>query len=254
MAAGVKRGGTDPLVTTDGSGGHRPEVILYGSGGGAGGEIQGDVAHDAADSGNPVGIGGVADDSPRTDVTIGDRVKAWFRRNGALAIYNAYGANPTDDINSSLERQNSVTPTLTISASPDYAADDVISGIVTFPTVNYASGKGVKLDKLVLCEDSGQAPALRIIFFKATPSGGTYTDNSALAWGAGDLANIVGAVSIATGDWVVTSSKSEVTARDLNIPVAVSATSLFALVIAKGAYNAAATDDLLLTGTFVQRF
>lgn len=221
---------------------------------GTGSIIQGNVAHDAADAGNPVGIGGYAEDSPPTDVTIADRVRAWFRRNGALAIYNAYGNNPTDDITSSLERQVSISPTLTISASPDYADGDVVSGIVTFPTVNYASGKGVVLDKLTLCEDSGQAPALRIIFFKATPASGTYTDNSALAWGAGDLANIVGGFSVATADWVVTVSKSEVTYKDLNIPMAASATSLFALIIAKGVYNAAATDDLLLTATFKHRF
>lgn len=33
MAAGVQRGGTNPLVTTDGSGGHREEVIVYAPGG-----------------------------------------------------------------------------------------------------------------------------------------------------------------------------------------------------------------------------
>lgn len=44
----------------------------------------GDVAHDAADSGNPVKIGGKAATSAPTAVTNGDRVNAYFDTNGRL--------------------------------------------------------------------------------------------------------------------------------------------------------------------------
>lgn len=47
---------------------------------------KGDVAHDGVDSGNPVKVGGYAKDAAPTDVSAdGDRVNAWFLRNGALA-------------------------------------------------------------------------------------------------------------------------------------------------------------------------
>lgn len=54
-----------------------------------------DVAHDAADTGNPVKIGGRADSTEPADVSAdGDRVNAWFNPTGALATFatsSAYG-------------------------------------------------------------------------------------------------------------------------------------------------------------------
>ena len=48
--------------------------------------VSGDVAHDAADSGNPVKIGGVARAAEATAVTAGDRVNASYTLTGrALA-------------------------------------------------------------------------------------------------------------------------------------------------------------------------
>jgi hypothetical protein len=46
----------------------------------------GDVAHDAADSGNPVKIGGKTKDILPTPVAIGDRTDAWFDTRGALLV------------------------------------------------------------------------------------------------------------------------------------------------------------------------
>src|SRR3990167_9963171 len=58
---------------------------------GSASNVAGDVAHDDADSGNPIKIGGkaVARTSVPTDVAAGDRVNAWFDLNGALAITNS---------------------------------------------------------------------------------------------------------------------------------------------------------------------
>jgi len=49
-------------------------------------EVEGDVAHDAADAGNPVKIGGKGSASAPAAVTDGDRVNAYFDRNGRLVI------------------------------------------------------------------------------------------------------------------------------------------------------------------------
>ena len=46
----------------------------------------GNVAHDAADSGNPVKIGGKAANSTPAAVSAGDRVNAWLDLNGRLVV------------------------------------------------------------------------------------------------------------------------------------------------------------------------
>lgn len=49
-------------------------------------EINGDVAHDAADSGNPVKVGGKAATSTPAAVSNGDRVNAYFDEYGRLVV------------------------------------------------------------------------------------------------------------------------------------------------------------------------
>lgn len=44
--------------------------------------VAGDTAHDAVDAGNPIKIGGKASTVRPTAVAVGDRVNAWFDRNG----------------------------------------------------------------------------------------------------------------------------------------------------------------------------
>ena len=53
---------------------------------GDGAKVSGDTAHDAADAGEPVGIGGVAASAQRVAVAVGDRVKAVFNLFGELVI------------------------------------------------------------------------------------------------------------------------------------------------------------------------
>ena len=48
--------------------------------------VAGDVAHDAADSGNPIKIGGKAASSAPSAVSAGDRVNAYFDTNGRLVV------------------------------------------------------------------------------------------------------------------------------------------------------------------------
>lgn len=50
-------------------------------------QVQGNVAHDAVDSGNPVSIGGYASSSAPAAVSAnGDRVKGWFGTNGQMVV------------------------------------------------------------------------------------------------------------------------------------------------------------------------
>ncbi len=50
--------------------------------------VVGNVAHDAADSGNPVKIGGKASTSTPTDVANGDRVDAYFDAAGRMGVFS----------------------------------------------------------------------------------------------------------------------------------------------------------------------
>ena len=49
-------------------------------------QVQGNVAHDSADAGNPVGIGGNAVSAPSATVTAGDRVRATYSLDGQAFV------------------------------------------------------------------------------------------------------------------------------------------------------------------------
>tara|TARA_Y100000310_G_scaffold328100_1_gene395621 strand:+ start:14012 stop:14896 length:885 start_codon:yes stop_codon:yes gene_type:complete len=65
-------------------------------------KLQGSVAHDATISGNPVAIGGEANATGPSMVGVGDLVRAWFQRNGALTVVLASsggaGESPVDSL------------------------------------------------------------------------------------------------------------------------------------------------------------
>jgi hypothetical protein len=62
---------------------------------------QGNIAHDIADAGNPVKIGGKAETTIPAPVADGDRVDAWFRATGEQVIYpgNVYDEAGADGVN-----------------------------------------------------------------------------------------------------------------------------------------------------------
>ena len=59
---------------------------------------RGDVAHDAADSGNPIKVGGKARSSAPSDVANGDRVDAYFDQKGRLVMYDDQNATTLSSI------------------------------------------------------------------------------------------------------------------------------------------------------------
>lgn len=133
----------------------------------------------------------------------------------------------------------------TMSASPDYAIGEVLGGIQTITSASLSTGKPIKLTSVTAKDKTGLTPAFTLLFFSATPSGGTYTDNAALVLGSGDLANLVGAVKFVAGDWYVPVAGSGVAAKgEIGLVLSLAATSLFMLVIMDSTWNAASTSDL----------
>jgi hypothetical protein len=145
-------------------------------------------------------------------------------------------------------------PPLTISATPDYAADDVIGTAAPYAlaAVNAASGRPVFLERLVVKESGGQTPPFTILFFSATPAGGTYADNGALVWGTNDFANKCGEFAVQSGDYRVRVGKASVDWDNIGLELEVAATSLFFIPVADGAYNAGSTSALSLAMKFRQ--
>jgi hypothetical protein len=71
---------------TDGSGNRIVRNVVAVEPGSSPIQLEGTVAHDAADSGNPVKIGGKASTSEPTAAGDGDRVDAWFDEHGAQVV------------------------------------------------------------------------------------------------------------------------------------------------------------------------
>lgn len=172
----------------------------------------------------------------------GEKVRANINSDGTYTLDVSVSANNTG---------NTVTITPTISASPDYSVGDVIGGIQTIALANFASGLPTKLQSLAVIDKTGASPQFTVLLFKATPAGGTYTDNAALVIDASDLADFVGMVKVVAADWTIPVAGSGVAAiGGIGQILPVTATSLFALIIADATYNAASTSDLILTFGF----
>ncbi len=139
------------------------------------------------------------------------------------------------------------TLTPVIDTAVNYAAGDVVGGIQTIAGAVAAADGRLELRSVNVRDKAGQAPALLLYLFSATPAAGTYTDNAPLAWGAGDAANQVGVIDIAAANYKTVAGVSSQTLSDIGQVHTATATSLFALIIANGAYNAAALGDLIIT-------
>lgn len=142
---------------------------------------------------------------------------------------------PTSLAESSLSGGTNSQAVAVTTSGANYASGDCVGGIISLTTVNSATGRRVVLKSVQVNDKDGNAIAIEIYFFKATPAAGTYTDNAALAWGTGDSANKVGQLSILAADWLTTNSQSSVNIGDLSMKMAVAATTLFMLIVAKGA-------------------
>ena len=142
--------------------------------------------------------------------------------------------------------QQTVSPSL--STTPDYQAGDVVGTIISLAVLSTAvAGAKFRLKSVHVADEAGQAPALLLYFFTATPTGGTYTDNAAVVWGALDGNREQGVVSIAAANYVTVAGKSSQSLSGIDQIHVPSDASIFMLVIANGAYNAAADGNLIIT-------
>lgn len=93
-ADGAADNGTEKGNIVLGSDGSNFYYLTCNSSGQLSTEVEGDIAHDAEDSGNPVKIGGKADETLPANVATGDRVDGWFDRRGRLNVTFYYTGDP----------------------------------------------------------------------------------------------------------------------------------------------------------------
>lgn len=124
-------------------------------------------------------------------------------------------------------------PVAVTTSGAGYVSGDVVGGIISLTTVNYSTGRRVVLRSFQLNDKGGSAIGYNIYFFKATPAAGTYTDNGAISWGAGDSANKVGQLKVSASDYMTDNSQSSANYSNMNMKMQVSATTLFMLIVAQ---------------------
>lgn len=173
------------------------------------------------------GIGATTETAATTDTESGKGLNARLQRIAVnlTSILSALGGG-----NAGMAKQ--LTPTVGTAA---YVAGDCIGGILEFTTVNSSSGRPVRIDSIAMVDKSQQSIPLTFLWFKATPSGGTYTDGSQLVFGSGDYANYVGATRFAETEWASypATPTDDITSKNgLDTVLPVTGTSLFALCIA----------------------
>lgn len=199
--------------------------------------VEGPVAHDDADAGKPVKVGFWAahPDTMPSAVSAGDIVNGIADLSGRQIVFLGSQMDPSND---GIGAGRSVVKEVTVTTSgANYADGDCVGGIIEVTSVNYATGRPIRLRSIQVNDADGGGISMTVYFFKSTPSGGTYTDNSALAWAAGDSAKKVGQVSLPQASWVTDDQESSIGLGGLDQIMTISATSLFMIIVA----NAAAT-------------
>lgn len=107
------------------------------------GEVQGNVAHDAVDSGNPNKIGGKARQAPPAQVANNDRVDAYLDRRGRVVVEQGVGG----DTLMAIATISGVTPVQVIASPGAGKSIHVLSVVIT----NGSSD----LTRVFLTENSG---------------------------------------------------------------------------------------------------
>jgi hypothetical protein len=147
-----------------------------------------------------------------------------------------------------------VSPTITVSTTPAYTAGDLVGGKLD---LSMALGKGnysAELQGLVVVEKGIQKSALDIVFFNANPSATSFTDNTAFAVAAADVAKVIGIVSVAQADYIsISTTLSVATIKKSSLRMVLknvgSTSALYAAVIARGTPTYTTTTDLSIAFT-----
>lgn len=139
-----------------------------------------------------------------------------------------------------------ISPTVTGSTSPAYAAGDNVGTKLTLADCVALDRPYGEIVSVVLASDSAQTIPFDLFVFNADPSGSTFTDNAAQDIVAADLGKLVGVIhlnDISSLSGASVHQAVNIVPVEFRIP---SGTSLYAALVARGAMTLANTADLKL--------
>jgi hypothetical protein len=147
---------------------------------------------------------------------------------------------------------NEITLTAAITSTVvTYTTGQSIGGLLTITNAARVSGSAGAagtsglIQKAVLGSTVTNTVQVDVIYFNANPSGSTCTNAAAYSLAAADRSKVIGFAHIT--DWEASAVAYSGQAQNLAIPYAlVSATSIFACVVARGSIVGASTSDFTL--------
>jgi hypothetical protein len=140
--------------------------------------------------------------------------------------------------------------TFAVQATPNYAAGDVVGGLITIADAVREGMNSGKILGAILTNDVAHAIDLELIFFGENPASTTFTENTALTVAPADMEKIIGRLSLTVHNSFAASSMSEPAVNqrplpfELNAITGLASTSLYMVVLSGGVLNFGATTDL----------
>ena len=139
-----------------------------------------------------------------------------------------------------------------VSTSPAYTAADAFGAKFELTNVFSAIGHGSYLKNLIVTDKGKQNAALDVVFFNASPTNTTVTDNGALTIHDTDLLTIVGRATVAVTDYTSFADNSEATIEKTLGVLSDLSTSLWVIGVIRGTPTYVSTSDLQLRFVFLQ--
>lgn len=127
-----------------------------------------------------------------------------------------------------------------------YASGDLIGGKLTFE--QRAPDQGGRLLRLTLKSLTSVGVTCTMYLFDADPSNTTFTENGALSLHANDRTKLIGAVAIASGDWIDYSAVAGLRVADkaLDVPYWMrnGTRAIYGALVIGGAHTPGTTSDV----------
>lgn len=137
-----------------------------------------------------------------------------------------------------------ITTQLAVQAALAYATGDILGGKITISGALARDGGSGILQNAILCCKSALAVNVDLVLFSADPSNTTFTENAAAAIATTDVEKVLGVLSLTTR--VVLGTPVVAALYNIGMPLEAAQRDLYACLIARGAFTATATTDLIL--------
>lgn len=156
----------------------------------------------------------------------------------ATALGDATAGLPVDPTARTLRVSPASGPTISTSA---YTAKDALGALLEFQNINRASGRSVFIQSVTLVDRDQERVAIDLVLFKASIT--APTDNAIFDPTDSELADCVGVIPFTAGSWYDFNDNS-VASVNVGLEVAVTGTSLYGVLVLRGAPTYTATTDI----------